>query len=508
MDHQRKSKLFAKLFSDIIPMKLTQQAIPSLGKGGVTEEWLRQLFDKCADIRIRKFELGEPDCLQTVLLVSCEGLADMRQFNQYILPRLEQMSLETSVHPEWKHEIDLVRFEKLEEIVTRVFSGQLVLYFSSLRELFSLDVANMPNRNPEESNTEISIKGPRDAFVENLNTNVALVRKRLKTTSLCYEQFTIGTRSESKVALLYMEDFIRPEIIKEARKRLKHIDIEALLGSSQFEEILSDSSYSLFPLLTYTGRPDFVVDCLTRGRFAIIVDDSPIAVIAPVNLSLLMKSPEDIYSPVQIVWFELFIRNAGLVIALFLPGFWLALASYNMEQLPFPLLATLVMARHGLPLPGPLEAFLMIGLFELFKEAGIRLPKAVGQTIAVVGGIIVGDAVIRAGLASTTMLVVSGLTAVATFTLVNQTLSSAVSIARLFIMLSSSLLGMYGFILSSITLVLYFAKLESFGVPYLAPLSPISPKELFAAIFKIPLKYSKRPQFVQKEDTNRRGDNL
>lgn len=505
-----KPKHFSKLLSKLFfadPHQEESSPLPpfSMENGIVTEEGLRQLFDKCADINIHQYQLGEPAYSQTVILVYCEGLADTKQINQYVLPRLESMIHETKFDPELSIELELTRLTQMEEIVIRVFSGQLVLYFSSLNALFALDIAAPPKRVPSESNTEISIKGSKDAFVESLQTNVALVRSRLRTTSLRYEQFTIGTRSESKVALLYIEDFIRPEILAEARTRLNDIETDTLLGSSQLEELLSDSCYSLFPLLSYTGRPDFVVDCLVHGRFAILVEGSPMAVIAPVNLTLLLKSPEDIYSPFYIVSFELFIRIIGLMIALYLPGFWVALATYNMEQLPFQLLATLVMTRHGLPLPGPLEAFLMLGLFELFREAGIRLPKGVGQTIAVVGGIIVGDAVITAGLASTTMLVVCALTAVATFTIVNQTLGGAVTIVRFIVLLCSALLGMYGFILASIAIVLYLSKLESFGVPYLSPVSPLKPKDLLAAIFKKPLKNSSKPKFLWEADSNKQG---
>jgi len=471
----------------------------------LTEEGLHRLFDKCADVNIRKYQLGDPNYSQSVILVSCEGLADLKQINQYVLPRLEQMIHGSKFDPELSIELELTSFDEIEEIVTRVFSGQLILYFPALYALFALDIADPPNRKTEESNTEISIKGPRDAFVESLETNVALIRKRLRTTSLHYEQFTVGTRSKSKVALLYIVDFIRPEIIIEARTRLNNINMDSLMSSSQLEEILSDSAISLFPLLDYSGRPDFVVDYLIHGRFAILVDGSPMAVIAPINLPVLIKSPEDIYSPFHIVSFEIIIRMFGLAIALFLPGFWIALTSYNMEQLPFPLLGTLVITRVGLPLPGPLEAFLMLGMFEIFREAGLRLPRAVGQTIAVVGGIVVGDAVIRAGLASSTLLVVSALTAIATFTLVNQTLAAGVTIIRLLIMLGSAILGMYGFTLSTIAVVLYLSKLESFGVPYLSPISPIKFKDLLGAVFKRPMKNKQRPHFLLENHTKRRG---
>jgi hypothetical protein len=472
----------------------------------ITEQWFSELFLKCEDVKIKHYHMGDPDIPKSVILVYCEGLADTKQINEYILPRLKEMIRGEKQDFELSMELNLTEVKKTDEIPLLVFSGQLILFIEQLNLLFSLDIANMPNRKTEESNTEISIKGPRDGFVEHLPTNVALVRKRLRTTSLRCETFRIGEKSETRIALLYIEDSIQPETLNEARERIQNVNLKALTGSGPLEEILANRTYSLFPELTYSGRPDFVVDCLVRGRFAIIADGSPMALIAPVNLTLLLKSPEDSYSNFYVVSGEMVIRMVGLWISLFLPGFWVALSSYNMEQLPFPLLATLVMSRLGLPLPGPIEVVMMLGLFELFREAGLRLPKAVGQTIAVVGGIIIGDAVIRAGLASTLMVIVSAVTAVATFTLVNQTLAGAVTITRFLILLASSLLGMFGFILATIALVLYFANLKSFGVPYLSPITPLKTKDLVAAILRKPWERKVIPlRYLHGDDGNTRG---
>lgn len=500
----------SRILSQLLRRKQSVSLPPSVpvhlpASGELNEQWFQDLFVDCADIHIYTLRLNTKDSEHRAILVSCLGMVDTKQINEYVIPRIKEATTQASTHPEAMIDLELTKIKEIEQIVTRVFSGNLIIYFTKSQALYAFDASNIPERSPEEANTELSIKGPRDGFVEDLNKNVALVRKRLRTNSLHYEQFIVGKRSETRVALLYIHDFVRPEIINEARRRIQNIDMDILFSSAQLEEILSDSAYSFFPLLTYTGRPDFVVDCLVHGRIAIIVDGAPIAVIAPVNLTLLMKSPEDIYFPAPIVSFEIMIRHFGLLIALFLPGFWIALVSFNLEQVPFPLLATVVTSRIGLPMPGTLEAFMMLAMFEIFREAGVRLPKAVGQTIAVVGGIIVGDAVIQAGLASTPMLIMAALTAVSTFTLVNQTLGSAVTIIRTIVMVFASFLGMYGFILATIGVVLYLAKLESFGVPYLTPLSPLKREGIIAALFKKPLK-SEETQFLKDEQENRYGE--
>jgi len=280
-----------------------------------------------------------------------------------------------------------------------------------------------------------------------------------------------------------------------------------LSGSSEFEHLLADNKFSLFPTLDYTTRPDFTAECLLRGRFVVIADGHSNAVIGPANLTLLLKSPEDQYFPYYYVWLGMLLRLAGLITSMLLPGFWVALAAFNMEQVPLPLLATMSVSRIGLPLPGPLEAFLMVGLFELFREAGERLPKAVGQTVAVVGGIVIGDAIIRAGIASTTMLVVASLTAVASFSLVNQSLVGTVSVIRFFTMLCASFLGMYGFILAVIGITLYMSKLTSFGIPFLSPLSPVSLKDVTSSLFRQPFaRMRRRPDFLHPADKTRQGE--
>ncbi|WP_123040377.1 spore germination protein [Cohnella candidum] len=473
-----------------------------------TADSIRDLFRNSADFKMEKYAFGNETGEQRVYLMYAEGLADTRSMNQYVLPRLESMLSLSPFDCEFNKTLELDRIERPQDIVLKVFSGQLVIYFENDNRVFSLNIANPPVRSPEESNAEISIKGPRDGFVEDVTTNVALVRRRLRTASLCHESFTLGRRSQSRAALLYMEDIIDPRLVDEARTRLRHIDMDAVFGTSQLEKILSDYSPSLFPLLDYSGRPDYVADCLVHGRFAILADGAPTAIIGPANLTLLLKSPEDLYFPYFFVALGMLLRLLGLLIALLLPGFWIALGSFNMEQLPFPLLATIVLSRIGLPLPGPLESFLMVGMFELFREAGERLPKAVGQTVAVVGGIVVGDAAIRAGLASTTLIVVAAITAVASYTLVNQSLVGTVSVIRLFTMACASVLGMYGFILAVIAIVLYLSNLKSFGIPYLSPLSPLTWKDVAGALIRKPwFKSGARPGFLHPTDKTRNGGN-
>ncbi|GFN29800.1 hypothetical protein PCURB6_00600 [Paenibacillus curdlanolyticus] len=364
---------------------------------------------------------------------------------------------------------------------------------------FHANASNPPGRQPEESTMEVSLKGPRDGFVEKLETNLALVRKRLRTPDLHCEFMTIGSQSKTQVVMLYIAGKASRSLVDEMRQRLSAIDIEALYGSSQLEELVSDQPRALFPLVDSIGWPDYVVQALMSNRIAVLVEGSPTAILAPATLTLQIKSPEDIHLPYYFVTLERLLRLAGIALALYLPGFWVALSSYNIDQLPFNLLATISISRAGLPLSAPLEMFLMLAMFELFREAGVRLPRPVGQTVSVVGGLIVGDAAIRAGLTSPTMLVVAAVTAVATFTLVNQTLNGTVSVLRLFILALSSVLGIFGFFIALFAVMVYVCSLESFGHPYMLPIAPIKWKKLLDVLTQLPW-YGQR-----KESRMRKG---
>ncbi|PYI51380.1 spore germination protein [Paenibacillus flagellatus] len=481
----------------------------------LNEPKLRELFARSDDIRIESCEFGPAPVRHQVVLLYCEGMADTKLIHQLLLPRLHEMlGGVRTIDRELVERNETLLLRPIpgvggkEGLMTSLYSGMLVLWFESAGLWYALDISDPPNRKPEESSTEVSIKGPRDAFTESVTTNVALIRKRLKSHSLRCEKTDIGVRSRTTVALLYIDDVANPEMVGEARRRLARIRIDGLVSSKQLEEELVDTPFSLFPLMNYIGRPDYAADSLLRGRMCLIVEGSPMALIAPANLALIVKSPEDVHFPFYYVAIERMLRFFGLLLAIFLPGFYIAVTAFHFDQIPFPLLATITSVRIGLPLSGPMDFYIMLFLFELFREAGMRLPKAVGQTIAVVGGLIVGDAAIRAGITGPATLVVVAISTMAMFTLVNQSLAGSVTLLRIIILIASTVLGMFGFMTAVVALALYLATLESFGVPYMAPLSPPTFRDLFLAIFAKPFRWIvRRPSFLRPVDgTRKRGD--
>jgi hypothetical protein len=470
------------------------------------EAKFREWFHHCADVIIQPVSGGAAPDSPGYVLLYCDGLCDMNRIDQTVMPALLN-GFHPSLGADGLH-VPGLRSNPIEdtgniEVISQlVFKGRLLIAFEETGRLIDVEICSSPERRPEEPNMEMSVLGPRDGFTEHMATNAALIRKRLRSRQLFYETYRLGTQSATGIGLFYMSDRVEKECLEQIRGRLQSATPEVVISASQLEEILGDSPFAVFPLFNYTGRPDFAVSCMMRGRVIVLMENIPLALIAPSNLLHMLKSPEDAQFGFLMVSFGRLLRLVGLVSAIFLPGFWIALVEYNHDQLPFPLLATITVSRNGIPLSAPLEMALMLLLLELFREAGVRLPKTVGQTLTVVGGLIIGEASIRAGLVSPSMVVVGSITAVATSALVNQKLSGTVSVLRLFVFLVSSLLGMFGFILSILSLVLYLVRLQSFGLPYLWPVSPPSVSGILHGIVRVPWKYM-FPYFQKKKRTDR-----
>jgi len=475
-------------------------------KGNFTKISLENLFQKNTDVLLETYTFN----LSEVTFILCEGMVDQKVLNESIYDRMINFFNQVNNTPLTKEQIkkdlylpDLKELNKEEDVIKEVFAGKLLILFHKQQLLFSTDIANRPQRQPEETSTEISIKGPRDDFIEDIFVNIALIRKRLRTNSLVIDRYEVGTRTQTQVALLYIDDIIDPEIVKNIDERLRSVDIDGVYSGTQLKEILSKRPYNLYPVFHYSGRPDFAVHSLLSGRFLLLIDGVQYVLVAPVNLAFILKSAEDSEATYIFNTFERFIRLTALAIAILLPGLWVALSSFHQNQLPIAFLGTVIESRKSVPLSAPLETLIMVIMFEFFREAGLRMPMAIGSTLSVVGGIIIGDAAIRAGLTSPIMIVVIATSSVATYTLVSLSLHGIVSMLRIFTILLSSLVGLYGFLIAFFMIVLSMANIESFGVSYISTPGKVSFRDFMKTIIKFPEgQYAKRPtSFTGKDET-------
>ena len=469
-------------------------------------------FNHSSDIAFRTKKFNDGEKIHVVVIMFCPNLIDIQYSNKIITDIFNVIHKEDQFNFELLSNIVEAKKLRLEnkiksEVEENLFSGNLVIFNSYYNEIFFIPVANPPKRAPEESNLENSIRGPRDGFVENISDNMALIRQRLKTSTLKSIEFDIGVRSRTKVLLVYIEDIINPAILSEVKKRLSSIEKDVVVSSYEIEEALYDQPFSIFPLLDNIGRPDFVVQSLNQGRFAVLVDGNPTCLIGPTNLNQLVYSPEDIHSSFYFVNIVRYLRVIAVLTTIFLPGFYIALVTYHLDQLPYPFLATIAMSRNGLPFSAPLEACLMLSFFELFKEAGIRLPKAVGQTVAVLGGLFIGDAAIRAGLTSPAMLVMVALTVISGYTLINQNIAGNIVFLRFFILFLSATLGLIGYFTGFFLIITMLVSLESIGQPYITLFSVPSISDFLSVLIKIPQEYKKkRNQSLHPVDVDRQKE--
>ncbi|MGF9712064.1 spore germination protein [Paenibacillus naphthalenovorans] len=472
-------------------------------------------FQRCADVKHHIYTLNANDDRSSVLFVYCEGLSDsQKMIHELVLPRLQRFyEIYGFTEVEWLISASQLHLELLPDhdwqrkAAQNVFEGNLLMHIPALGVTGTVNIADLPTRKPEESNLEVSIRGPRDGFVEDLVTNVALIRKRIKSPSLAYDSLVVGERTQTRVGLMYVYDIADPKIIQDVKQRIQKITIDGIFSATQLEELISPAK-AWFPLMAYTGRPDFAVNCLLNGRFVLLVDGTPAALVAPANLMLLVKTPEDIHYTALSSTFGQSLRLLGLVVSLMLPGLWVSLLAYHHDQIPFYLLATLTINRLGIPLSVTIEMFLALLFLEILREAGVRLPSTVGSTLTVVGGLILGDAAIRAGILSPGIVVIGALTHVFGATLTNQALSGTVSILRFMFFCFAALFGLYGFFLGIFILLVHLSTLHSFGVPYLAPLSPPFFKDLPNALFRLPWVWKKRrPKMLNiLDDTRSQGE--
>lgn len=457
----------------------------------INEQNIEGLFENCSDIV--NIKICDQNLSLHFILIHQEALTNTKILFSEIAPPLHALKEQKNytkqqIETLFAYPLTEIAFDSWkDQLVEEVFSGELLLYIKNFQTIYKISLAEPPKRSIEEPNTEVSIVGPKEGFIEDISTNIALIRKRLKTSSMKYEQLTLGTRTKTKVALLYVEDIANKQMINDIRNQLNAIKIDGIVSNTNLGESLSRKNY-LIPAFNYTGRPDYVVEGLLVGRFAILVDGNPTAMMAPLTLSYLIRTSEDSHSTFLISTFGKLFRFLGFIISLFLPGFWVSILTFHQDQLPYTLLATILLSRIGVPMPVPLEVLVMISLFELFKEAGMRMPAPFGQTLSVVGGLIIGQAAISAGFTAPSVLIIIAISVVASFTLVNQELNGVVRMVRIFNILCSSIFGLLGFFLSVFLVVTFLGNTKSFGVSFLSPIAPFYLRDFLSAIAQIPKK--------------------
>ncbi|MBK1809912.1 spore germination protein [Clostridium sp. YIM B02505] len=392
----------------------------------------------------------------------------------------------------------------LNIIIDSILSGKVALIIDGLSNALLIELRKLSKRSISESIIEPVIRGPRDGFTEDIETNITLIRRRLKTPKLKVRSIKIGKLSQTDTAITYLDGIAEKSLVDDIMNKLSKIEIDAILESGYIEELLQSSKFSVFSEFGYTERPDRLASALLEGHVGIIVDNTPIVLIAPQTFFQSMQSSEDYYQNYIATLLLRFIRYVFLINALLLPSFYIAVLCFHQGMIPRNLLLTIIASRQGVPFPVLVEALLMEGFFEGLREAGIRLPSPAGQTVSIVGALVIGEAAVKAGIVSSSMVIIVSITGISSFIIPRYNLALSIRVLRFGIMILSGTLGLYGLYMGVLFLLIHLAKIESFGTPYLSPLAPLTFTSLKDTLMRMPWwGVKKRPSYIQNNNLKR-----
>ncbi|WP_138751245.1 spore germination protein [Paenibacillus sinopodophylli] len=365
------------------------------------------------------------------------------------------------------------RTDSFTDMMDQMTLGNAILLVDGNDFGYVFSLSEWRKRAIEDPVAESVIRGPREGFTESLDDNIAMLRRRIRKSSLKMKGIEIGEYTKTRVVIGFIEGLAAPELIQEIEERLSAIVIDGVLESGNIEEYIEDQPYSPFPQLISTERPDTVAGNLLEGRAVIFTDHTPFALIAPISLFSLMQSPEDYYQRFMISTFIRWLRYLFFLVALLAPSAYVALLTYHQEMIPSALLLSIAKSRESIPFPALVEAFIMETMFEALREAGVRLPKQVGAAVSIVGALVIGQAATSAGLVSSPMVMVVAITGIASFLLPHYSIGISIRLLRFPIMLMAGMLGLLGLLIGVIGIVIHLSGLRSFGVPYLSPIAPM-----------------------------------
>ncbi len=474
--------------------------------------YIESIFDKISDLVIKEFSIG--NSINTVLiyiddLVNKADITDnilrplmITSFNEEFEDDILNYGLEELVKRKIINLGDVRTVIDFKSIVEDILEGYGILLFEGVNKAISLNIQEKKGRSVETPEIETVVRGPKEAFVENINTNLGLIRKKIKTSNLKFERFKLGRVSKTDVVISYIEGIVDHKLVKEVKARIAEIDIDSIAESGTLEQLIEDNPFSPFPQIISTERADRAVDSLNKGRVVILVDGTPFILITPSVFVDFLQASEDYYNRFLFPTAIRLLRFIAFWIALLAPSIYVAITTFHQEMIPTSLLINIAASRAGVPFPAIVEATLMEISFEALREAGLRLPMPVGQAVSIVGALIVGEAAVQAGIVSQAMVIVVALTGIASFTVPSYAMGLGVRVFRFPIMFLAGTWGMFGITFAVLALLIHLSNLRSFGVPYLSPLVPINWSGLRDSIIKVPewARNSRSPFIVKRNE--------
>jgi len=467
---------------------------------------IEELFKHCDDFRMRPFFINQN---RKALALYFDSLISSEQVNRFVLEKLMQPGIEGAGALNGIDSIAemLIPVHSVEttknasKLLLGIYGGDCIVLIDGIKEALIIGVRESKGRTVGEPVIEVSATGPQEGFVEDYIYNVALIRKRVKTCKMKVEHFEKGRITKNTFIMIYIDGLVKSTLVTELKERLSRIDTDGFIDSGHLRRFISDNKFSPLPQEIMTERPDRCVNHLLEGRIVLIVDGSPFALIYPSVFIDLLKTADEAYMTYYLAMFTRFIRLVALGISTLGSALYISLTVFNPGMIPTQLLITIASSRAGVPFPAIAEAFLMEFTFELLREASIRIPKPIGPSISIVGGLVIGQSVVEAGIASQAMIIVVALTSISSFAVPGYTTNAALRLIRFPMMFAASFVGIYGVISLIVFVLIHMASLRSLGIPYLSPLAPLNIKDIQNTMLHGPASaQTRRPSFLEVEN--------
>ncbi|MDC7289092.1 spore germination protein [Blautia schinkii] len=475
------------------------------------EKYIRKRCENCDDILIRPMKLGDErkvDCLMVYIEVAVSNMmlddsAIGKMVNHFW--EISPDQIQEFVENNSLGIADVKKFSYMEDAFAAMLAGNAIFFIDGFDEAMKISSKGYPSMGVSEAETEKVLRGSKEGFSDGVKTNSALVRKRLRDTRLKVVEHSVGTRSNTMLQMLYIDDLVREEFLEDVKERLDSFEIDGILDSGMLEQLTEDTWYSPFPQYQTTERPDRAAQELLNGKIVLLCDNSPVALILPGAFNSFMESSEDWYNRFEMASFLRLLRYLAMLAATLLPGLYLAVIRFHTQILPTNLILSFAEAREGVPFSSVVELVFLELSFELIREAGVRIPGALGNAIGIVGGLIIGQAAVEANLVSPIVVMIVALTALGSLAIPNEEFASAFRLLKYFFLFLGGYLGIYGIVLGAFLTVSHLAGLLSFGVPYLVPFVKKEPeKGVGSGILRIPFnKRYQRPIYAKKDESVR-----
>ncbi|GAA3407374.1 spore germination protein [Paenibacillus hodogayensis] len=440
---------------------------------------LRERIGDSPDIIYRDIVLGEVPGF----LVYIEGMAEPR----HILEAIHQdvnwrdAGLERSgedllqlLRERIVREGKVASVETLQQATAALLCGNTVVFLQGADRALAIGTEQLKQRDVQEASSQSVVRGPREGFTESLRDNTALVRRRIRNPRLRLWQTKLGKDTQTDVAVMHIEGKADPAVLQRLLDKIVQLELDSVLESNYIEELIQDRRYSPFPTVYNSERPDVIASSLLEGRIAVFVDGTPFVLVVPALFAQFFQSSEDYYQRGDFASLVRLLRYLCFAISLLTPSFYIAITTFHQEMIPTNLLMSLIGQREGIPFPAFIEAITMEITFEILREAGIRLPKSIGQSVSIVGTLVIGQAAVEAGLVSAAMVIVVSITAIANFALPAFNIGISVRLLRFVLMGIAASFGLYGIIIAMVMLGLHLCSLESMGIPYMTSFAPFT----------------------------------